>query len=37
MNLHENINDKLNNFIKTNSIPNILFNGPSGCGKIYSK
>lgn len=35
MNLHENINDKLNNFIKTNSIPNILFNGPSGCGKKY--
>ena len=25
----------MNNFIKTNSIPNILFNGPSGCGKKY--
>tara|TARA_A100001011_G_scaffold382708_1_gene452890 strand:- start:752 stop:1519 length:768 start_codon:yes stop_codon:yes gene_type:complete len=35
MYIHENICNKLNNFLQNNSIPNILFNGPSGCGKKY--
>jgi hypothetical protein len=35
MHIHENIYNKLNSFLKNNSIPNILFNGPSGCGKKY--
>ena len=33
MHIHENIYNKLNSFLENNSIPNILFNGPSGCGK----
>ena len=35
MYIHENIYNKLDNFLQNNSIPNILFNGPSGCGKKY--
>ena len=33
MHIHENIYNKLNSFLENNSIPNILFNGPCGCGK----
>ena len=29
------INDILNIYLKTNKIPNIIFYGPSGCGKKY--
>jgi DNA polymerase III delta prime subunit len=35
MNIHEGINQKLTNFINNKNIPNILFHGPSGCGKKY--
>ena len=35
MNVHENINERLNQFIINKSVPNILFHGPSGCGKKY--
>ena len=31
--IHDDIINKLDNFIKTNKIPNIIFYGPSGCGK----
>ena len=31
--LHKNIYDKLNYFVNINKIPNIIFHGPSGCGK----
>ena len=33
LNIHNNIIEKLNSFIKLNRIPNILFYGPSGSGK----
>ena len=35
MNIHTGINNKLDTFIDNNRIPNILFHGPSGCGKRY--
>jgi len=35
MNIHESINNKLIGFIKSNDVPNILINGPSGSGKKY--
>lgn len=31
--LHSNIYDKLKYFVNINKIPNIIFHGPSGCGK----
>jgi len=31
--IHNNIKEQLNTFIKHNKIPNILFHGKSGCGK----
>ena len=31
--LHKEINDKLNYFLKTEKIPNIIFHGPNGSGK----
>ena len=31
--IHENIKNKLNYFHKIHKIPNIIFYGPSGCGK----
>ena len=33
MNIHQNIKEKLNNFIKSKKIPNIIFYGPPGGGK----
>jgi hypothetical protein len=33
LNIHQNIIEKLNFFIKVKKIPNILFHGPSGSGK----
>ena len=33
MNLHKNIKLKLQQFIESNKIPNIIFHGPSGSGK----
>lgn len=33
LNIHEDIVDKLDYFIKTNKIPNIIFHGPYGSGK----
>lgn len=33
MDIHSNIKDKLNYFIKVNKIPNIIFHGPNGSGK----
>jgi DNA polymerase III delta prime subunit len=33
MNIHTKINNKLEEFIKSNNIPNIIFHGPSGSGK----
>jgi DNA polymerase III delta prime subunit len=33
LHIHEDIPTKLNNFIKKKCIPNIIFYGPSGCGK----
>tara|TARA_Y100000741_G_scaffold363846_1_gene353082 strand:+ start:440 stop:1234 length:795 start_codon:yes stop_codon:yes gene_type:complete len=35
MEIHKNIYEKLDNFIDNKNIPNILFHGPSGCGKRY--
>ena len=35
MNIHKEIKNKLNLFLKNKSIPNILFYGPYGCGKKY--
>ena len=32
-NLHKNIYEKLDYFIKNNQIPNIIFHGSSGTGK----
>ena len=31
--IHQNIEEKLDYFIKNQKIPNILFHGPSGSGK----
>ena len=31
--IHQNIEEKLDYFIKNKKIPNILFHGPSGSGK----
>lgn len=31
--IHENINEKLNNFIENKKIPNLIFHGASGSGK----
>lgn len=31
--IHQNIKNKLNHFYEIQKIPNILFHGPSGCGK----
>ena len=33
LNIHKNIYDKLDNFIKINQVPNILLHGPVGSGK----
>ena len=33
LNIHKNINEKLDNFINTNQIPHIIFHGPCGSGK----
>ena len=33
LNIHPDIRDKLDNFIKMKKIPNIIFHGPSGSGK----
>jgi GTPase SAR1 family protein len=33
LNIHENIKEKLNYFYSIHKIPNIIFHGPSGCGK----
>jgi DNA polymerase III delta prime subunit len=33
LNIHENIKNKLEYFYKIHKIPNIIFHGPSGCGK----
>jgi len=33
LNIHTNINEKLEYFIKAQKIPNIIFHGPSGSGK----
>jgi DNA polymerase III delta prime subunit len=33
LNIHENIKEKLDYFYSLHKIPNILFHGPSGCGK----
>jgi hypothetical protein len=35
INIHNDIKEKLNLFIKDKNIPHIIFNGPSGCGKKY--
>ena len=34
-NLHENIKNKLDNFIINNNVPHIIFYGPNGAGKKY--
>ena len=31
--IHQNIHNRLNAFFKANNVPNILFYGPTGCGK----
>lgn len=31
--IHQNIYNRLNAFFKSNNVPNILFYGPTGCGK----
>ena len=33
LNIHQSIKDKLEYFQKNHKIPNIIFHGPSGCGK----
>ena len=33
LNIHKNIYDRLDNFIKINQVPNILLHGPVGSGK----
>lgn len=33
LNIHQNIKEKLNYFYEIHKIPNILFHGPTGCGK----
>ena len=33
LDIHKDIKDKLDDFYKSNTIPNILFYGPSGSGK----
>ena len=33
--IHQNILDKLTYFCSIHKIPNIIFHGPSGCGKKY--
>jgi len=33
LNIHENIKEKLNYFYSMHKIPNIIFHGPTGCGK----
>lgn len=33
LNIHQNIKDKLNYFHSIHKIPNIIFHGPTGCGK----
>ena len=33
LNIHQNIKEKLSYFHKIHKIPNIIFHGPSGCGK----
>ena len=33
LNIHENIKEKLEYFYSMHKIPNIIFHGPSGCGK----
>jgi DNA polymerase III delta prime subunit len=33
LNIHQNIKEKLDFFITTHKIPNIIFHGPSGSGK----
>ena len=33
LNIHTDINEKLEYFIKAQKIPNIIFHGPSGSGK----
>ena len=33
LNIHASIKNKLDYFLTINKIPNILFHGPSGCGK----
>jgi DNA polymerase III delta prime subunit len=33
LNIHQNIKDKLEYFLSIHKIPNIMFHGPSGCGK----
>jgi hypothetical protein len=33
MPIHQHIEDKLDGFLKTNKVPNLLFHGTSGCGK----
>lgn len=33
LDIHKNIHNKLNHFLKTKKVPNILFYGPSGSGK----
>lgn len=35
MNIHSNIKEKLNYFIKKRKVPNIIFHGTSGSGKNY--
>ena len=33
LNIHQNIKEKLNYFYSMHKIPNIIFHGPTGCGK----
>ena len=33
LNIHTDITNKLNTFLKDNKVPNIIFHGPSGGGK----
>jgi DNA polymerase III delta prime subunit len=33
LNIHQNIKEKLNYFHEIHKIPNIIFHGPTGCGK----
>ncbi len=35
LSIHEDIKEKLNQFIKNKKIPHIIFHGESGCGKRY--